>query len=377
MSGVQIYNEAVRVIKEAILQSQYQAASIVNKEQLSLYYGIGKYVSENSRNGYWGKGAIDTISKQLQKDLPGLRGFSAANIKFMRQFYEMWCNDLKSLTAVSGIGDSKSLTGISEIDTRLLSPSGNTQKESFDAASFLGLGFTHHMIIVRKTKSLAERLFYIRQAYINKWSKEVLAARIEDDLFSHQGEIANNFTQKMPDARESLKAIGMFKDEYLLDFINVEELCERDKEDIDERVIEQEIIHNIKKFILTFGRDFAFVGNQYKLEVYGVEHFPDLIFFNRELNALVIIELKKGAFKSSYLGQLCTYLRLIDDQMRKPHENPSIGIVLCKSANKKYVEYVIQDYDKPLGVATYKTSDEMPEKLKQALPDTEELKKLL
>ena len=377
MSGVQIYNEAVRVIKEAILQSQYQAASIVNKEQLSLYYGIGKYVSENSRNDYWGKGAIDTISKQLQKDLPGLRGFSAANIKFMRQFYEMWCNDLKSLTAVSGIGDSKSLTGISEIDTRLLIPSGNTQKESFDVASFLGLGFTHHMIIVRKTKSLAERLFYIRQAYINKWSKEVLAARIEDDLFSHQGEIANNFTQKIPDARESLKAIGMFKDEYLLDFINVEELCERDKEDIDERVIEQEIIHNIKKFILTFGRDFAFVGNQYKLEVYGVEHFPDLIFFNRELNALVVIELKKGAFKSSYLGQLCTYLRLIDDQMRKPHENPSIGIVLCKSANKKYVEYVIQDYDKPLDVATYKTSDEMPEKLKQALPDTEELKKLL
>lgn len=377
MSGVQIYNEAVRVIKEAILQSQYQAASIVNKAQLSLYYGIGKYVSENSRNGYWGKGAIETISKQLQKDLPGLRGFSAANIKFMRQFYETWCNDLKSLTAVSGIEDNKSLTGLSEIDTRLLIPSENTQKESFDVASFLGLGFTHHMIIVRKTKSLAERLFYIRQAYISKWSKEVLAARIEDDLFSHQGEIANNFTQKIPDARESLKAIGMFKDEYLLDFINVEELCERDKEDIDERVIEQEIIHNIKKFILTFGRDFAFVGNQYKLEVYGVEHFPDLIFFNRELNALVVIELKKGAFKSSYLGQLCTYLRLIDDQMRKPHENPSIGIVLCKSANKKYVEYVIQDYDKPLGVATYKTSDEMPEKLKQALPDTEELKKLL
>ena len=377
MSGVQIYNEAVRVIKEAILQSQYRAASIVNKEQLSLYYGIGKYVSENSRNGYWGKGAIETISRQLQKELPGLRGFSAANIKFMRQFYETWCDDLKSLTAVSGIGDNKSLTGISEIDIRLLILSGNTQKERLDAASFLGLGFTHHMIIVRKAKSLAERLFYIHKAYINKWSKEVLAARIEDDLFNHQGEIANNFTQKMPDARESLKAIGMFKDEYLLDFINVEELCERDKEDIDERVIEQEIIHNIKKFILTFGRDFAFVGNQYKLEVYGVEHFPDLIFFNRELNALVVIELKKGGFKSSYLGQLCTYLRLIDDQMRKPHENPSIGIVLCKSANKKYVEYVIQDYDKPLGVATYKTSDEMPEKLKQALPDTEELKKLL
>lgn len=324
-----------------------------------------------------GKGAIETISERLQKELPGLRGFSAANIKFMRQFYETWCEDLKSLTGVSGIRDDKSLTVVSGVDTRLLIPCENIQEESFDLASFLGLGFTHHMIIVRKTKSLAERLFYIRHALANKWSKEVLSARIEDDLFHHQGEIANNFIQKIPDARQSLKAIGMFKDEYLLDFINVEELGERDKEDIDERVIEQEIIHNIKKFILTFGRDFAFVGNQYKLEVFGVEHFPDLIFFNRELNALVVIELKKGTFKSSYLGQLCTYLRLIDDQMRKPHENPSIGIVLCKSANKKYVEYVIQDYDKPLGVATYKTSDEMPEKLRQVLPDAEELKKLL
>ena len=377
MNRLQFCTEAVKVIKEAILQSQYRAASIVNKEQLSLYYGIGKYVSENSRNGFWGKGAIETISEQLQRELPGLRGFSAANIKFMRQFYETWCDDLKSLTGISGNSNDKSLTAVSEIDTRLLIPRENIQKESFDAASFLGLGFTHHMIIVRKAKSLAERLFYIRHAFANKWSKEVLAARIEDDLFNYQGEIANNFTQKIPDARQSLKAIGMFKDEYLLDFINVEDLGERDKEDIDERVIEHEIIHNIKKSILTFGRDFAFVGNQYKLEVYGVEHFPDLIFFNRELNALVVIELKKGAFKSSYLGQLCTYLRLIDDQMRKPHENPSIGIVLCKSANKKYVEYVIQDYDKPLGVATYKTSDEMPEKLKRALPDTEELKKLL
>ena len=255
MSDLQTYAEAVRIIKEAILRSQYRAASSANKEQLSLYYGIGCYVSKNSREGFWGKGAIEAISQQLQKELPGLRGFSAANIKFMRQFYEVWCEDLKSLTAIS------------EIDTQLLIPCESPQKEDFDVASFLGLGFTHHMIIVRKTNSLAERLFYIRQALANRWSKEVLAARIEDDLFNHQGEIANNFIQKIPDARQSLKAIGMFKDEYLLDFINVEELGERDKEDIDERVIEQEIIHNIKKFILTFGRDFAFVGNQYKLEV--------------------------------------------------------------------------------------------------------------
>ena len=371
------YAEAVKTIKGAILRSQYRAISSVNKEQLSLYYGVGQYVSENSRDGFWGTGAIETISQQLQKELPGLRGFSAANIKFMRQFYESWSGQLKSLTAVSEVENDKSLTTISEIDTFQLVGNKDIDGEVFDLSVFLSLGFTHHMIIVRKVQTLTERLFYIRQAVVNKWSKEVLTAKIADDLFHHKGELAHIFIQTIPDVRQSLKTIEMFKDEYLLDFINVEELGERDKEDIDERVVEREIVHNIKKFIMTFGRDFAFVGNQYKLEVFGVEHFPDLIFFNRELNALVVIELKKGAFKSSYLGQLCTYLRLVDDQMRKPHENPSIGIVLCKSADKKYVEYVIQDYDKPMGVVTYKTSDDMPERLKQALPDMEELKKLL
>jgi len=169
----------------------------------------------------------------------------------------------------------------------------------------------------------------------------------------------------------------MFKDEYALDFINVEGIGERDNEDIDERVVEQQIVQNIKKFIMTFGRDFAFIGSQYHLEVYGEEQFPDLLFFNRELNAMVCVELKTGKFKSSYMGQLMTYLRILDDQVKKPHENPTIGIVLCKEVNRDFVEYVIQDYDKPMGVATYTTSDNMPEKLRKALPDIEELKKLL
>jgi len=141
MSDLQTYAEAVRVIKETILRSQYRAASTANKEQLSLYYGIGCYVSKNSREGFWGKGAIDTISQQLQKELPGLRGFSAANIKFMRQFYETWCEDLKSLTTVSGIGNDKSLTAVSEIDIQSLMPCESPQKEDFDIASFLGLGY--------------------------------------------------------------------------------------------------------------------------------------------------------------------------------------------------------------------------------------------
>lgn len=386
MDTYKLLSNAVKAIKDAILKSQLQAASIVNKEMLSLYFGIGAYVSNNSRNGFWGKGAIEIISKRLQEDLPGLRGFSAANIKFMRQFYEAWspiinrqpmADENKTLTAVSENAIDNSLTAVSEINTKLLTHKGNGVLNDFSMDTFLSLGFTHHIIIIRKTESIAERIFYINQSVKNQWSKHILSAKIDANLYEHRGNMPNNFVKTIPDIRQSLKAIEMFRDEYLLDFINIEEIGERDKEDIDERVVEREIIHNIKNFILTFGRDFAFIGNQCKLEIYGIEHFPDLIFFNRELNALVVIELKKGTFKSSYLGQLCTYLRLVDEQMKKPHENPAIGLVLCKSANKKYVEYVIQDYDKPLGVATYKTSDEMPEKLKKALPNVDDLKKLL
>lgn len=370
------YSEAVNAIKVAILQSQYIAAKAINSSQLSLYYGVGQYVSQNSREGFWGTGAIENISSQLQKELPGLRGFSAANIKFMRQFYETWCDDIKSLTMVSEADKSKSLTTVSGINTSQLTSINSTYEESL-LADFLSLGFTHHMIIVRNTKSTEERFFYIHQAVANRWNKSLLHQYIKEDFFHHQGKLPNNFTNTISNTYSALKAIEMFKDEYLLDYINVEELMERDKEDIDERVIEQTIVHNVKKFIMTFGRDFTFVGNQYHLEAFGVEHFPDLLFFNRELNALVCVELKRGEFKSSYLGQLTTYLRLLDDQVRKPHENPSIGIVLCKSANREFVEYVIQDYNKPMGVATYKTSSDMPEKLRNALPDTEELKKIL
>ena len=187
----------------------------------------------------------------------------------------------------------------------------------------------------------------------------------------------NNFVNTLSSAKQARKAVQMFKNEYLLDFINVEEIGERDAQDVDEKVVENQIIQNIKNFIMTFGKDFTFVGNQYHLEAYGEEFFSDLLFFNRELNCLVVVELKTGEFKPSYLGQLCTYLRIIDDKVKKPHENSTIGIILCKSMNKEFVEYVIQDYDKPMGVSTYKSMEDMPEKIKNVMPDIEELRKLI
>lgn len=365
---------AVQTIKNAILRSQQRALASINQEQLALYYGIGRFVSINTRNKNWGKGFIEAVSEQLRKDLPGLRGFSAASLRKMRTFFEEW-----HMLSDNSFVETNKLTGSehnSFVGTNELPIVQFKIDADFPISAFMNIGFTHHYTIISKVKDVKQRKFYIQFAADTKAKVEDLEQMINDDLYSHQGELPNNFKKTIPDQLQAYRTITMFKDEYLLDFINTEELFIRDK-DRDERVIEQNIVQNVKEFIMTFGKDFTFVGNQYHLEKFGVEEFPDLLFFNRELAALVCVELKDGPFKTSYLGQLAAYLRILDDEVRKPNENPSIGIILCKSANKKFVEYVIQDYDKPMGVATYKTTADMDERLKKLLPPVEELKKLL
>lgn len=360
---------AVEIIKNAILQSQYRAGKAANAEQLSLYYGIGRFISENSRDKTWGSNAIEEISEKLQKQLPGLRGFSATSIKRMRLFYEQWC--MIEMKSSNTLDDSSKANGNTITSLKF------TSIADFPIEAFLSVSFSHHYEILSHTENTEERLFYIKKVAEEHLSFRSLQKVIAEDDFHNQKNLPNNFFKTLPKSQQALRAIETFKDSYLLDFINVEELNVRDISDVDEKVVENSIVHNIKNFMMTFGKDFSYIGNQYHLEIYGVDHFSDLLFFNRELNCLVVVELKTGGFKSAYLGQLTTYLRLLDDQIKKPHENPSIGIILCTSVNRQYVEYCIQDYDKPMGVATYRTSADMPEKLRKALPPIEELKKLL
>ena len=377
------YAMAVKTIKTAILQGQYAAAKGTNRIQLATYFAIGKYISLNSRHGFWGKGAIEAISEQLRRELPGLRGYSPSNMKNMRLFYEKWSVlDSKSPIAIGESYEQNSTIAIGELQSedyqidiyRSLSVDNVVD---FPIEVFFSVPFTHHIRILEKTQTQEERYYYMHRCVMENLSVEGLVKIIKQDDFLHKSILPNNFVNTISDSATARKAVMMFKDEYFLDFINTEEIGERDFADIDEKVVEKEIIHNVKNFIMTFGRDFAFIGNQYHLEVYGHDHFPDLLFFNRELNAMVVVDLKKGEFKPSYLGQLAAYLRILDDKVRKPHENQTIGLILCKSADKEYVEYIIQDYNKPMGVATYTTENDMPEKLRNALPPIEELKKLL
>ncbi len=382
MSDKQNYDEAVKAIKTAILQSQYDAARTVNEKQLMLYYGIGKYISLNSRNGFWGKGAIDAISGQLDKELPGLRGFTSRNLRYMRTFYEEWkmLDAIGQLEKIAENGTENLAFANSKTEKIAIKVVWNLQVpnyKDFPMDAFLHIGFTHHRVILGKIKNLEERLFYIRRCADEHFTVEALKSSLTADDYHHQGNLPNNFVRTLPVGQQALKAIGSFKDEYLLDYINVEELDVREKADIDEKVVENAIIHNVKNFILTFGKDFAFIRNQYHLDAFGEDQYIDLLFFNRELNCLVAVELKRGKFKTSYLGQLQGYLSVLDGFERKPHENPAVGIILCKDMNKSFVDYVIQDYAKPMGVATYKTSKDMSEKLRKALPDIEDLKKLL
>lgn len=390
-------SQAVETIKTAILQGQYEAAKDVNRVQLAVYFSIGKYLSINAKRFAWGTSVMNRISEQLRKELPGLRGFSSSNLYEMRKFYEAWKILDASFPVTSGKNanspDKPNIIGESDEVSNFPVMTGELQTTDyqidiysaitipniteFPIEDFFKVPFSHHSRIITLQKETEARYYYIHRTAEEHLSVETLESLIKQHAYENHDKLPNNFAQTLPTSNMARKAVMMFKDSYTLNFINVEEIGERDKEDIDERVVEQKIVQNIKKFIMTFGKDFTFVGNQYHLEIYGVELFPDLIFFNRELNALVVIELKTGEFKTGYLGQLMGYLQILDDHVKKPHENPSIGIVLCKSANKAYVEYVIKEYNKPMGVATYKTNEDMPENLRRALPDIEDLKKLL
>lgn len=357
----EINKNIILELKDAILKSRYHAARLVNKELIALYFGIGRKISETAKQEAWGSKVLEQISKELQIELPGLRGFSSGNLKKMRVFAEFW---MEQLTIGSAVPNQINISA--EIGSTL----SNQFPENL-ANIFFSVSFSHHYIIASKSKSLNEAWFYLSKT-ANEFSRfRTLEKQLKENLYQQQGTLPNNFNNTLT-TNNYEKALKTFKDEYLLDFINIE-----DGDEDNERVLEHEIVRNIRKFILSIGNDFAFMGNQYRLIVEEQEYFIDLLFYNRKLQCLVAFELKTGKFKPEYLGKMNFYLSALDDLIKQPHENPSIGIVLCKEKSNKIVEYSFRDFNKAMGVATYKTSNELPEKYKESLPDAEALKKLL
>lgn len=277
----------------------------------------------------------------------------------MRIFYEEW----------SMIFGSRSLI-TNEI--QFTDQNRSSLTNDFPTDNFFSIGFTHHITIIAKVKEIDQRLFYIKKCASEFWSVEKLKYYLKDNLYEKQSSMPNNFKITITNADLQSRALRSFKDEYLLDFINIE-----DPDEYDELDLENDIVMNIKKFIMALGSDFSFIGNQYRLIVDEREYFIDLLFFNRRLQSLVAVELKRGEFKPEYVGKLNFYLSALDEYVKLPNENPSIGIILCKSRSRKTVEFAFRDTSKPMGVATYKAASELPQEYKGILPDVSELEKLL
>ena len=369
------YSEIIKQLKSAILASRYKAAVVANKELLALYFNVGQLITEKEKQGKWGDKILMQLSTDLQHELPGLRGFSATNLKNMRAFFSYWALlfTISQLPTDQLQKNSKKIKGASEwVISQLRTDQFSSLAADELADSFFKVSFTHHIALITKVNSIEESIFYLNKIASEFWTVTTLKHHLKNKLFRKKGTILNNFSTAISNNNLRAKALQSFKDEYLLDFINIE-----DPDEEDERIIENEIVRNIKKFLMSLGADFAFISNQYRMIVDDVEYFTDLLFFNRKLQCLVAFDLKKGKFKPEYAGKMNFYLSALDEYIKQPHEQPAIGIILCKEKNTKTVEFSFRDMHKPMGVATYKTSNQLPKQFKGALPTAETLKKLM
>ena len=368
----------VKVIKAAILKSRYIAARLANGEMLKLYFAIGGYVSQNSRNGRWGSGVIDEISRLLQKELPGLRGFSPTNMKNMRIFYEAWapkeiCQPLAD--ELRHLVPEKQEEHPQATEIVIRQPVADKLGDN-DATAFMAISFTNHMEIIYACKDIDERLFYIRKCATEFWSKRILQQHLKANDYATQGKAVNNFSLTMPDAKQMSRAVQAFKSEYLLDFVNIVDAAD-DEETLDEPEWMMEMVSKIRHFIQALGPDFCFMDVKKRFIVEGEEFFADLVFFHRELKCMVAVELKRGKFKPAYLGQLEFYLACLDRYVKREDENPSIGLLLCREMSRSVVELTIGRHNTPLGVATYRTAEDVPDEYQSLRPLLDGAQRLL
>ncbi|MDO4932478.1 MAG: PDDEXK nuclease domain-containing protein [Prevotellaceae bacterium] len=365
---------AVKYIKEAIMQTRYRVMHNANREALALYYSVGGYLMSSVEQAQWGDKVVEAISEQLQQELPGLRGFSKANIKKMRIFYDKWKDIFGSLSTnqIAHTGGWVIEPQKSDNQHFVIGSLSTNQFDKDTLEAFLTVQFTHHYVILTHTDTLEERLYYIRRIAKEFWSVDKLKYNLAEHLYEKEGSMPNNFIRTLTDKDQKDKARKAFRKNYKLDFIEI-----NDPDEWDERRVEQSIVLNIKNFIMALGRDFSFIGNQYRLIVDEKEYFIDLLFFSRRLRSLVAIELKWTDFRPEYVGKMNFYLSALDDMVRLPYENPSIGIILCRGQKQRTVEYALRDTNKPMGVATYRAANELPEEYSQALEGLEGLKELL
>ena len=326
------YGELIQNLKQEIQQSRIRAHLAVNKEMIMLYWNIGRQILERQELQGWGSKVIENISKDLRKEFPEMKGLSARNLKYMRRF----AAEFEDSVIVQQIAAQ--------------------------------IPWYHNCVIMDKISSYEERVWYIQKTIENGWSRNVLSLQISSNLYARQGSSINNFHNTLPSPQSDL-VNSIIKDPYNLEFLDI-------KDKFSERELEGKLVDHIRKFLLELGQGFAFIGNQYHIELEGEDYFLDMLFYHVKLKCYVVIELKTGKFKPEYAGKLNFYLNLMDRRVKDESDNPTIGIILCEDKKGITVEYAIDGINKPMGISQFKLTETLPDKLKKYLPTPEELTKL-
>jgi predicted nuclease of restriction endonuclease-like (RecB) superfamily len=342
------YTAVLGELKRRISETQLRAARAVNRELTGLYWHIGETIVRRQDAAGWGEGVVDRLAHDLTKAFPDVKGFSPRNMWRMRAFFLAWTGRLETLT--QAVSETASGLEVSE-----------------PPAAVMDLPWGHNIILLQQVETPEERLWYAQQACEQGWSRAVLAAQIEKRLFGRQGKAVTNFEHSLPSPQSGL-AQQTLKDPYTFDFLTV-------GTEAHERAMENDLLVHIREFLLELGAGFAFVGNQVKLVVDGTDYYLDLLFYHVRLRCYVVVELKATEFLPEHAGKMNFYLSAVDDLLKHPDDQPSIGLLLCRSKRKFRVEYALRDIKKPIGVAEWETKliGQLPESLKGSLPSVEEI----
>jgi predicted nuclease of restriction endonuclease-like (RecB) superfamily len=324
------YFQVLERVKKQILNAQYRAVLGANQEQILLYWNIGKVIVENTK---YGAKFIENLARDIKAEFPNARGYSIRNLRYMRKFAD-FVPDKSKVQTVSAF-----------------------------------LTWSHNRYLFDKTNTLDEYLWYATQTIENGWSLSSLEYFVGTNTYKRQviGEKTSNYKTMLPQPQSGL-AEDTLKDPYVFDFV-------QQREGIIEREIEDELVANIAKTIMELGTGFAFLGNQYHMEISGKDYYLDLLFYNTKLRCYVVVELKNTEFRPEYTGKLNFYLSAVDDRLRHETDHPSIGILLCKEKDRLTAEYALKDINKPIGVSEYRLSDFVPHELVDTLPSAEDIEK--
>lgn len=327
------YPELLIQAKKIVKQAQYDALKAVNKGLIGMYLGLGKLISQSRIKGTHGKSIVEKMASDLQKEFPGVNGFSGRNLWYMRKFYELYRDDKKMQPLVAEIS------------------------------------WTKHLILMERCKDRLEREFYIRMTKKYGWTKNVLMHQIDNKTYEKTLTGHTNFSKTLsPEIRNQAKLA--VKDEYTFDFLEM-------GGEHSERQFEDALIAKMDGFLREMGGAFAYVGRQFRMEVSGKEYFIDVLLYHRHLNCLVALELKTGEFIPEYSGKMQFYLTALDEHVKGKNENASIGIIICRTKDRTIVEYALRQSKKPIGVATYQITKTLPVNLKNELPAAGQIEKIL